>query len=284
MIRFNDVEVFYGEKRALYLPGSLMLKEKRRIGIIGPNGAGKSTLINALLGMVPYRGEITRSFRPEEICVHMQENHYAENISIRDIMEFILGGRLEDNARVMELIAFFDFEKLLKSRFNKLSGGEKQRLTLILVLAQPSELTIFDEVTTGLDFVTRQKLMRLIREWYRDKDTTVVMVSHYYEELEDFVDDIIYLDDGQLLAWGDVRQLYQEKMPFGALILDKEPEEALSCPVVGLENGKWGLLPTSEELLKKMVLSFVDRHKNFRKTDGDLELLSQLIKNEKRGK
>jgi ABC-2 type transport system ATP-binding protein len=64
----------------------------------------------------------------------------------------------------------------LKKRFAQLSGGQKQKLTIILVLMQNKPLTFFDEVTSGLDFESRIKLMPKIKEWYKENDGAVCMV------------------------------------------------------------------------------------------------------------
>ena len=209
MIKINNLEVKYGKNIALYIK-SLDIKKGEKVGVIGSNGAGKSTFIKALLELVDYSGEIKKDIDTKDIAVHMQFNNYAETVTVKDIIELIINGKIEKNQVVKELIEFFDFSDCLNKIYKKLSGGQKQRLTLILVMASNSSLTIFDEVTSGLDFETREKLMKKLKEWYKYKDTTLILVSHYYEELENLVDKLLILDNGKVVDFGNKKDLFKK--------------------------------------------------------------------------
>ncbi len=164
MIKLNNVKVQYQDTIAVDIKDEIVLEDAHKIGIIGSNGAGKSTLIKAILGLVNYSGSISSDIPKEKIAVHMQFNNYSETVKTKDIIQMITNKKIESDENLMDLIKYFDFEKLLHKSFKKLSGGEKQKLTLILVMWQNSPVTIFDEVTTGLDFVSRQSLMEKIVE------------------------------------------------------------------------------------------------------------------------
>lgn len=202
MIKINKLKVKYKDKTALDIDREIVFKDRQKIGILGSNGAGKSTLVKAILGLVDYSGSIYNDLDKEKIAVHMQFNNYSENVKTRDLIQMIANKKIEDDKNLLDLIRFFDFEKLLGKNFKQLSGGEKQKLTLILVMWQNSQVTIFDEVTTGLDFVTRKSLMEKIIDYYENKDSTVLIVSHYYEELENICDKLLYLHEGRVLFFG----------------------------------------------------------------------------------
>ena len=89
---------------------------------------------------------------------------------------------------------------LLSRRMSSLSGGERQRVTLFLVLSRSEESYIFDEVTTGLDFQTRELMMEIVRE--RTRGTTVLITTHYFEEVEDWATHCLVLDRAELLFAG----------------------------------------------------------------------------------
>lgn len=178
LLKVNHLQVQYGKQTALKIEQPLSFEAGERIGIIGSNGAGKSIFVKALLGLVDYKGNINTRLKPEQMAVHMQFNEYVSTMPVKYIMETVLGTKIKNNKKAQELISFFEFENCLSKRYPALSGGQKQRLTLILVMLQDAPLTFYDEVTSGLDFETRQKLMEKLTEWYRDKDNTPVFPFH----------------------------------------------------------------------------------------------------------
>lgn len=221
MINLKDVRVSYKDRKALDIKGEIKFNNGEKIGIIGSNGAGKSTLINAILGIVDYQGYIKTDISKEKIAVHMQFNNYSTAVNNRDIIQMITNRKIEDDSNLKELISFFDFEKLLKKSYKQLSGGEKQKLTLILVMWQNSPITVFDEVTTGLDFVTRKVLMEKIVDYYKGKDTTILMVSHYYEELENICDKLLYLHEGEVLFFGSKEDMFKKYCTRAVILTDE---------------------------------------------------------------
>ena len=221
MISLKDVRVNYNDKKALDIKGEIKFNDGEKIGIIGSNGAGKSTLINAILGIVDYQGYIKTDIAKEKIAVHMQFNNYSTSVNNRDIIQMVTNRKIEDDSNLKELISFFDFEKLLKKSYKQLSGGEKQKLTLILVMWQNSPITIFDEVTTGLDFVTRKVLMEKIVDYYKGTDTTILMVSHYYEELENICDKLLYLHEGEVLFFGSKEDMFKKYCTKAVILTDE---------------------------------------------------------------
>ena len=175
----------------------------------------------------------------------------------------------------MDLIKFFDFEKLLKKTFKQLSGGEKQKLTLILVMWQNSSVTIFDEVTTGLDFVTRQSLMEKIVEYYEDKPTTVLMVSHYYEELENICDTLLYLHEGKVLFHGKKKDMFSKYCTDSVVLTDKnEITESLIPENIRLKAMDNKIAAGFDDISseKTLINKLVDNNQNFERLNDSIEL------------
>lgn len=208
MLTIENLQVTYKKQTALSVTSPIMIHESDRIGIIGSNGAGKTTFVKSVLGLTRYTGHISTRLRPEDIAAHMQQNNYVKTMPVRYIMETILGTDIKTNKKLRELIDFFDFGGCLNKRFQVLSGGEKQRFTIILVLMQDAPLTFFDEVTSGLDFETRQKLMDTLTSWYTNKTTALCIVSHYYDELERIADKLLILEGGFVVDFGSTRDLF----------------------------------------------------------------------------
>ncbi len=220
LLTIDNLTVKYGKFTALDIRTPVSIEKGDRIGIIGSNGAGKSTLIKSILGLVPYRGSIRSSLHPEEIATHMQFNEYTDTMPVRYIMEAILQTKISKNKKLQNLISYFEFEECLKKKYSKLSGGQKQRFTIIMILMQDAPLTFYDEVTSGLDFETRQKLVEKLSEWYRDRESSLCIVSHYYEELEQLADKLLILDKGRVLDYGSKDSLFEKYCGRAVIIMD----------------------------------------------------------------
>lgn len=280
MINIENLEVKYGNKKALSIE-ELNIKKGEKVGVIGSNGAGKTTLIKAILDIVNYSGDIKKDIDTKDIAVHMQFNNYVETVNTKDIIELIIGEKIKNNKTVQELIEFFDFEECLNKNYKKLSGGQKQRLTLILVMAQNSPLTIFDEVTSGLDFETRQKLMNKLKEWYKDKDTTLILVSHYYEELENLVDKLLILDNGEVIAYGSKKDLFKKYCGNVVFIINNtkynydlfKKEE-----LVEISKEKLAIVCSNKQEEQRVINKLIDKDVDYIKTKSDIELIVSLAR------
>lgn len=169
LLTIQNLKVCYGSETALTIDRPIVIEKGDRIGVIGSNGAGKTTLVRSILGLVNYKGTIRTDLSPEQMAAHMQFNEYTDSMPVKYIMEAILATRISQNPKLKELISYLEFEPCLKKKYSRLSGGQKQRFTIILVMMQDAPLTFYDEVTSGLDFETRQKLVEKLAGWYRDK-------------------------------------------------------------------------------------------------------------------
>lgn len=220
LLTIENLNVQFGKYTALDIRTPISIERGDRLGIIGSNGAGKTTLIKSILGLVPYRGSIQNTLKPEEMATHMQFNEYTDSMAVKYIMEAILQTKVSKDKKLQELIAYFEFEECLKKKYSKLSGGQKQRFTIIMILMQDAPLTFYDEVTSGLDFETRQKLVEKMVEWYRGKDSSLCIVSHYYEELDQLANKLLILDKGKVIAYGDKDALFQKYCGRSVIVLD----------------------------------------------------------------
>ncbi|MBS5939638.1 ATP-binding cassette domain-containing protein [Clostridium sp.] len=282
MISINNLEVKYGKELALLIDSPIKFERGDRVGIIGSNGAGKTTLVKSILGLIKYNGSINTKVKPEEMSAHMQFNNYVETMAVKHIIEAILDTKIKNNKELQELINFFDFNPCLNKRYSALSGGQKQRLTIILVLIQDAPLAFFDEVTSGLDFETRQQLMSKIEEWYRNKNTTICIVSHYYEELEQLTNKILILEKGRVVDFGAKEELFKKYCGKSIIILSnndknleitknfrkiKSPDHLIAVSCMSIE----------EELEVSKLL--IENDISFKRSNSDIEIMSINAKN-----
>lgn len=277
MITISQVRVQYGNQLALSINTPITLKTGDRVGIIGSNGAGKTTLVKTILGLTNYQGSIITDIRPEEMAVHLQHNHYANTMSVKHIMEAILNTRIKKNKILQDLITFFDFEECLPKKYSALSGGQKQRLTIILVLIQDAPLVFFDEVTSGLDFETRQKLMSKLVEWYHDKATTLCIVSHYYEELEQLVNKLLILEKGQVIDFGSKEELFQKYCGKTVITLDNTPEnKEITKAFTTLKAPEHLIALPCQDNQAEMAITelLIKADINFKRSNNNIEIMS----------
>lgn len=276
LLSIQNLKVTYGKETALDIDRPILIEEGDRVGVIGSNGAGKTTLIRSILGLVDYQGQIQTSLTPRQMAAHMQFNEYTDSMPTKYIMEAILGTKISRNEKLQELIKFLEFETCLKKKYSKLSGGQKQRFTIIMVMMQDAPLTFYDEVTSGLDFETRQKLVEKLTDWYRDKHSGLCIVSHYYEELEQLADKLLILDNGKVIDYGRTEELFRKYCGRAVIIINHSPEnEALVKDYKKLAAPAHliALSCNSEAAEKELTHLLLTHNVNYKRSNQDIEIL-----------
>ena len=277
MIRLDNVNVSFKDKVAVDLGRVVEIAEGERVGIIGSNGAGKTTLLRSIIGMVPHKGNISLGVPLNEISVHMQHNSYVDTVSIRNIIEMVMGCKIQDNPSLIEMIDFFEFEECLDKRWKHLSGGQKQRLTLILVMCKDSKIVMFDEVTSGLDFETRQRLMDKLVSWYEKKHTTLLITSHYYSELDNLATKILYLKDGRVVDYGSKEELFRKYCGNAVMIFEdteKGREIAKEHKQILAAEGFIALSCDNADEEVEIAKKLIRNHINYRRSNNDIEIMT----------
>lgn len=276
LLRINNLNVQYGKTTALNITAPITIEKGDRIGVIGSNGAGKSTLIKSLLGIVNYTGSIDSSITPIDMAVHMQFNEYSNSMAVKHIMEAILQTKIKTNKKLQELISYFEFEKCLNKKYKVLSGGQKQRFTIILVMMQDAPLTFYDEVTSGLDFETRQKLVEKLVSWYKNKEAGLCVVSHYYEELEQLTNKLLILDQGKVVDFGNKDELFHKYCGRAIIVIDNNEEnrmltkkyEKLAAP-----NHLIALACSTRDIESEIATLLIQNNVNFKRSNNDIEMI-----------
>ena len=209
------------------------------LGIIGHTGSGKSTLIqhlNGLLkptsGRVLYEGqdiweskERTRETRFHVgLVFQYPEYQLFEETIYKDIAFGPKNMGLDEkeiDRRVREAAQFVGLrEELLDKSPFELSGGQKRRVAIAGVIAMEPEVLILDEPSAGLDPAGRRSLLKNIKEYHRERGTTVVMVSHSMDEVAENVDRIIVLADAGVVMSGTPREVFSRAGELVAVGLD----------------------------------------------------------------
>lgn len=276
LLSIQNMTVRYGADTVLQIKEPITIEQGDRIGIIGSNGAGKSTMLKSILGLVNYQGTIQTKLHPEQIAAHMQFNEYTDTMAVKHIMEAVLRTKISKNKKLQELISYFEFEDCLRKKYTKLSGGQKQRFTIILVMMQEAPLTFYDEVTSGLDFETRQRLMERLVEWYKGKDSSLCIVSHYYEELEQLANKLLILDKGNVIAYGRKEELFHTFCGRAVIVLEHSlKNERLTSGYEKLASPAHLIaLPcNTEEKEQEITKLLLKNNVNYKRSNNDIEMI-----------
>jgi ABC-2 type transport system ATP-binding protein len=177
-------------------------------GILGPNGAGKTTTVECLeglrrrdagqvriLGLDP-RTDARRLH--QRIGVQLQETQLPEKLKVREALE-MYASFYPDPADWQDLLERWGLTSKSGTAFGKLSGGQKQRLFIALALVGNPRVVFLDELTAGLDPGARRATWDLISQ-VRDGGVTVVLVSHFMDEVEELCDRVAILHRGRIAA------------------------------------------------------------------------------------
>ena len=218
---------------------SLEIYRGEFLGIIGHTGSGKSTLIQHLNGLLqPTVGKIYLDGRdiwadPKKIrdvrfrvglVFQYPEYQLFEETAYKDIAfgpknMGLDQDEIDRRVRAAARFAGLDESLLEKSPFD-LSGGQKRRVAIAGVIAMEPEVLILDEPSAGLDPAGRRSLLKNIKEYHRERGTTVVMVSHSMDEVAENVDRIIVLADAGVVMSGTPREVFSRAGELVAVGLD----------------------------------------------------------------
>jgi len=238
--------------RALLRDVSTTIMRGDRVGIIGPNGAGKSTLLKILLGeMKPQVGEVKLG---TGLQVAYFDQHRSQLDETRNALENVAEGRdyVEINGSRKHAIGYLqDFlftPERARAPITRLSGGERNRLLLARLFAQPSNLLVMDEPTNDLDVET----LELLEELLADYKGTLLLVSHDRDFLDNVVTSTLVLEgDGKLGEYvgGYTDWLRQRPAP-----PVPKPEAAATRPATAQPNA-----PAETAAASKKKLSYKDQ-------------------------
>ncbi|ASB62493.1 ABC transporter ATP-binding protein [Bacillus stercoris] len=221
---------------------SFSIEKGEIAAILGPNGAGKTTVISMILGLLkPSEGEIKLFNRVpddqqvrEKIGVMLQEVSVMPGLKVDEILE-LFRSYYPNPLSMKELVSLTALTKEdLKTRAEKLSGGQKRRLSFALALAGNPELLIFDEPTVGMDTSSRHRFWQTIHG-LSDQGKTIIFSTHYLQEADDAAQRILFFADGRLVADDSpmqIRSRIQKQSVSFALHSDESLEKLSRHPEV----------------------------------------------------
>lgn len=185
------------------------------MAILGPNGSGKTTLNKCILSMVyPDKGTIEINNQNIKNQWEYRKNidylpqiaNFPNTLTVRELIQMIKDLRKEKHKDPSDLLALFKLTPFLDKKLNKLSGGTKQKVNLLLTFLFDNPILILDEPTTGLDPAAIITLKQLIFK-EKQKGKTIVVTSHIMSFVEEISDEIIFILEGKIYFKGTIEQL-----------------------------------------------------------------------------
>ena len=262
----EDLVKHYGKIKAV--DGvSFSVYENEIFGMVGPNGAGKTTTIECIEGLKkPDTGVIevlglnpatNRERIYERIGVQLQETSFQDRIKIYEICELFVSFYKRPLSYI-ELLKRFDLYEFKNHYVMKLSGGQKQKLSIILALISNPEIIFLDELTTGLDPKARRDMWQIVKEM-RSEGRTIFLTTHYMEEAEELCDRVAIVDEGRIIALDTPEGLIEKSgiehtVTFETENIDIEALKRVNgVHQITFVNGEVKILGLGDDLLKDVV-------------------------------
>ena len=243
---------FFGDKSSGVNNITLFIPRGKITGIVGESGSGKTTLLKLLAGtLVPDSGDVF--FHQERLPDRENERqdvHRNIKFLTQDNYEMDLQSTVWENVKagladsdinyetkkVTEALNTWGIHHLHDQVFNKLSGGEKQRVTIAKALVSMPEVLLLDEPFNQVDARYRESLQQDIRNIVTKLGVTAILVSHDPAELLSMADQLIVIKEGEIVESGSAEELYEEpKLLYTALILASgtqlNPAQAKVCGI-----------------------------------------------------
>ncbi len=219
MISISELYAGYENKEILHGVSETLPDGKISV-IIGPNGSGKSTLLRSIVRLLPeISGTILLNEKPlaelsrQELAKKIAYLPQSRNVPDITVERLVMHGRFpylsyprryskEDREIVKKALEMTGLTELAGSKLEDLSGGQRQKTYLAMVLAQDTEVILMDEPTTWLDIRNQLEFLKLVRT-LADSGKTIIMILHDFEQVLQFADKVVLMEKGKIVMAGE---------------------------------------------------------------------------------
>ena len=213
---------------------------KKRIGILGASGSGKSLTLKSIAGIehpdqghiqigdhVLYDSDSRTCLKPQKRNVGYMFQNYAlfPTMTVeQNVGAGLSGDKKKKQEQVQKMIRHFRLEGLEKRLPRELSGGQQQRVALARIMAYEPSVILLDEPFSALDVFLKDRLQQEMMELLSDYDGTVILVSHSRDEIYRFSEELLVIDDGKQICYGDTKEIFNR------------PEQVEAARLTGCKN------------------------------------------------
>ncbi|HDR4421900.1 TPA: ABC transporter ATP-binding protein [Bacillus cereus] len=211
LLKIENLWKRYGLK-AVIRELNIEITEGKIIGLVGDNGSGKTTLLKMIAGLQhPSEGSITIAgkkvgLETKEVVSFMSDKPVFDDwMTVKDSLFFYRDFYKDfDIQKAVDTIA--EFKIPLEEKITALSKGMVEKLQIILTFSRKAKLYVLDEPLGGIDLVSREHVLNLILQFYRE-DCTILISTHLINEVENIFDEVIFLKDGEIVLYENVEEL-----------------------------------------------------------------------------
>ncbi|PEW76332.1 ABC transporter ATP-binding protein [Bacillus cereus] len=244
---------------------NLTVKRGESIGLVGPNGAGKTTLLSIIQGIkkpdsgvVEIFGDIpNKPIQRVKLGISPQSISLPDTFKAGELIEFVRN-HYPNKAEFKSLIEEFHLTNIVNYKVGGLSGGQKRLLSTCLAFSGNPELVLLDEPTAGLDVHTRDLLWSVIKN-RNSKGTTIIVTSHYLEDIENLTQRIVKIDKGHIHIDDELSRIKSNIQRKNVALKTDKISAFICLPSVESYKiqGEYIILRTlsSEELIKEIVMT-----------------------------
>jgi len=250
------------------------VEEGMIFGLLGPNGAGKTTTIECMIGLKkPDSGNVAvldmnvlkvGKALYDHIGVQLQETSYQDKVKVSELCE-LFEAMYENPLDYRPLLDKFGIGDKCHAYINHLSGGQKQKVAIILALISNPKVIFLDELTTGLDPKARREMWHHVKQ-LKAEGRTVFMTTHYMEEAAFLCDKIGIIDSGKLIVIDDVEGVIDQagltnEVTFetSEILIEKMSAEIEGAEISALEEETISVKSGKDNLITDVVL-FLNKH------------------------
>lgn len=211
LLRLEHVQKNYGKTEALS-GVNLDIQPGRIVGLLGSNGSGKTTIIKLINGLLqPTSGQVLingekPSPKTKKVVSYLPDTTYlGDNMKIKEVFAMFKDFYSDfDEEKANHLLEDLKLDE--KSRLKNLSKGNKEKVQLILVMSRKADLYVLDEPIGGVDPAARDYILKTIIQ-NRSENSSVLISTHLISDIEDILDDVIFIKDGEILLQEDANEL-----------------------------------------------------------------------------
>ena len=247
ILEINQVHASYGKSVKVLKDISIKVPRGQTIAVVGESGSGKSTAARVITGLLPQlEGEITFNGSPLPAALKNRSKKQLQSIqmiyqmadtamnprhTVRDIigrpLSFYLGltGQAQDQ-RIMQLLHLIELDESFLDRYpSELSGGQKQRICIARALAAEPELIICDEVTSALDQIVQEGILKLLLRLQKELGITYIFITHDIATVRAIADQVVVMFQGKVVEQGGKEEIFTAPYPeYTELLLSSVPE------------------------------------------------------------
>ena len=235
------------------------------VGLLGPNGAGKTTLISLLLGLRRpdsgavelFGGDPRDPANRARLGSTPQETGLPATLRVGEVVDFV-ARHYADPVPTTDLLDSFGLLGERRRQTGALSGGQKRRLAVALAMVGRPDLLVLDEPTTGLDVDARRTLWQAVRDFHADGGS-VLVTSHYLEEIEALAQRVVVVGSGRVLADGPLAQVRASVSKRRLALTAAQLPELSSVLRSSRDGERWQLYAAdSDAVVRELVRADVD--------------------------